>query len=130
MNSDGRDPRQLFERDRLALFARYGVEGESRRIPDRQGRETYSVAVGDEPSPTVLVHGGLSDASEWVLLAAQLDRPLVMLDRPGYGLTYRIDYRKLEFRRAAADWLLELTDGLGVERIDLLGASMGGFFAL
>jgi pimeloyl-ACP methyl ester carboxylesterase len=129
VNGDGGDPRERFERDRLALFSRWGVEGQSRRIPDRRGRETYAVAVGDA-SPTVLVHGGLSDASEWALLAGGLDRPLVIPDRPGYGLSYRIDYRKLDFRRDAADWLLELTSGLGVETIDLLGASMGGFFAL
>jgi pimeloyl-ACP methyl ester carboxylesterase len=130
MKSDGSDPRRLFERDRLALFARRGANVRGRRIPDRQGRETYAVVCGDGPSPTVLVHGGLSDASEWALLAGRLEGPLVIPDRPGYGLTYRIDYRKVDFRRAAGDWLLELIDGLGVETIDLLGASMGGFFAL
>jgi pimeloyl-ACP methyl ester carboxylesterase len=49
--------------------------------------------------------------------------------RPGNGLTYRIDYREVEFRSDAARWLLELIDGLGVEQINLVGASMGGFFA-
>ncbi|HVH54033.1 MAG TPA: alpha/beta hydrolase [Actinomycetota bacterium] len=130
VNTDGSDPWQGFERNRLALFAQHGVEGQSRRIPDHQGRTTYAVACGDGPSPTILIHGGLSDASEWALLAGRLDGPLVIPDRPGYGLTYRIDYRKLDFRRAASNWLLELVDGLGVQTVDLLGASMGGFFAL
>ncbi len=130
MKSDGGDPWQRFERNRLALFAEHGAECRSRRIPDRKGRETYAVVCGDGPSPTFLVHGGLSDASEWALLAGRLDGPLIIPDRPGYGLTYRIDYRKLDFRRAAADWLIELIDELEVETIDLLGASMGGFFAL
>jgi pimeloyl-ACP methyl ester carboxylesterase len=130
MKSDESDPWHRFERNRLALFAEHGVAGRSGRIPDHWGRETYAVVCGDGSLPTVLVHGGLSDASEWALLAGRLDGPLVIPDRPGYGLTYRIDYRKLDFRRAAADWLLELVDGLGVETVDLLGASMGGFFAL
>jgi pimeloyl-ACP methyl ester carboxylesterase len=130
MKSDGSDPWQRFERNRLALFAEYGAECRSRRIPDREGRETYAVVCGDGPSPSVLIHGGLSDASEWALLAPRLDGPLIIPDRPGYGLTYRIDYRKVDFRRAAADWLLELIDELGVETIDVLGASMGGFFGL
>jgi pimeloyl-ACP methyl ester carboxylesterase len=130
MKSDGSDPWQRFERDRLALFAQHGAQGRSRRIPDEQGRETYVLAFGEGPSLALLIHGGLSNAGEWAMLAGRLDKPLVIPDRPGYGLSYRIDYRKLDFRRAAADWLLELIDGLGVETVDLLGASMGGFFAL
>jgi pimeloyl-ACP methyl ester carboxylesterase len=130
MTSDGCDPWQRFERNRLALFAEYGTHVHSLRVPDHLGRETCAVARGDGPFTTVLVHGGLSDASEWALLAGRLDGSLIIPDRPGYGLTYRIDYRRLDLRGAAADWLSELVDGLGLERVDLLGASMGGFFAL
>jgi pimeloyl-ACP methyl ester carboxylesterase len=130
MDSDWKDPRRRFERDRLALFARFRAEGRGTWIPDRRGRATYAVMLGDGPSPTVLIHGGLSDASEWALMARSLVGPVVIPDRPGYGLTYRIDYRMLDLRRAAAEWLLDLVDGLGVDTIDLLGASMGGFFAL
>lgn len=114
----------------MALFAAHRAECRSRWIPDRRNRQTYALVRGEGPSPTLLIHGGLSDASEWALLAGRLDGSLIIPDRPGYGLTFRIDYRQLDFRRAAADWLLELVDALGVETIDLLGASMGGFFAL
>jgi pimeloyl-ACP methyl ester carboxylesterase len=131
VHDEGRnDPWQRFERDRLALFAEHGTHGRSRWIPDHQERETYALVRGHGAVPAILVHGGIGDASEWVLLAGRLDENLIIPDRPGYGLTYRIDYRKLDLRRAAADWLLELIDGSGLERIDLLGASMGGFFAL
>ncbi|MGH2762210.1 MAG: hypothetical protein ACRDL0_19210 [Thermoleophilaceae bacterium] len=61
-----------FERERLALFARYGFEAESRRITDRHGRATYLLVRGEGPRPTVLVHGGLSQASEWAPLAGRV----------------------------------------------------------
>ncbi len=130
----GRGPASLlgpFERDRLALFARHGFQGESRWVPDRQGRCTYLIGRGEGPCPTVLVHGGLSQASEWSLLAGRLPGHVLIPDRPGYGLSYRIDYRSVaDYRQAAADWLLDLADGVGADQVDLVGNSMGGFFAM
>ena len=120
-----------FERQRLALFERYGFQGEGRRITDRQGRSTYVITRGDGPRPTVLIHGGLSQASEWALLAGQLPGHVIIPDRPGCGLSYPIDYRKVpDFRKAAADWLLDLLDGIGANQADLVGNSMGGFFSI
>jgi pimeloyl-ACP methyl ester carboxylesterase len=124
------DPGNAFERTRLDVFRAHGLEGESRRIPDRAGAETYAIVRGNGPCPSVLVHGGLGNAAEWALLAGRMEGPLVIPDRPGYGLTYRIDYRKVDLRRHAAGWLLTMVEGLDVEKIDLVGASMGGFFAM
>jgi len=98
-----------FERERLALFARRGFRGESRWVTDRQGRRTYLIGRGEGRCPTVLVHGGLSQASEWSLLAGRLPGHVLIPDRPGCGLSYRIDYRSVaDYRQAAADWLLDL----------------------
>jgi pimeloyl-ACP methyl ester carboxylesterase len=118
-----------FERERLALFARYGFEGESRWVTDREGRRTYMIGRGEGPCPTVLVHGGLSEASEWALLAGRIPGHVIIPDRPGCGLSYPIDYRGVDYRKAAASWLLDLVDGIGAEQVDLVGNSMGGFFA-
>ncbi len=71
-----------FERDRLALFAHYDFEGESRWISDREGRHTYMIDRGEGRCPTVLVHGGLSEASEWSLLAGRLPGHVIIPDRP------------------------------------------------
>jgi pimeloyl-ACP methyl ester carboxylesterase len=130
VTADGNDQWARFERTRLAVFATHGFEGRSKRILDHTGRETYAIVHGDGPCPTVLVHGGVGNATEWVLVAGRLERPLVIPDRPGFGLTYPIDYRKFDFREDAAGWLLGLVEGLGVEKIDLIGGSMGGFFAM
>ena len=122
--------RQEFEDRRLAAFASRGFVGDGRRIPDRAGRETYALSGEESPCPTVLVHGGVGSTIEWADLAPRLVNPAVIPDRPGFGLSSRIDYRHLDFRADAARWLLDLTDGLGVDRIDLIGNSMGGFFAI
>lgn len=119
-----------FERKRLELFANAGFVGESRRVTDREGREIYLVGSGEGQRPTILLHGGLSEASGWFLLAGRMPGHVVVPDRPGCGLSYRIDYRGLDFRMAAADWLLDLVDGLGADQVDLVGNSLGGFFAM
>lgn len=121
---------ETFERARLALFARHGFEGESRRVIDRQGRATYMIARGGADCPTLLIHGGLSQAGEWALLAGRIQGDVIVPDRPGCGLSYPIDYRGLDYRREAAEWLCELLAGIGAERVNLVGNSMGGFFSM
>lgn len=126
----GDDQRRQFEERRLAAFRRRGFAGVGRRIPDHAGRETYAMVSEESPCPTVLVHGGVGNTIEWADLAPKLATPLVIPDRPGFGLSYPTDYRRLDFRADAARWLLELIDGLAVDKIDLVGNSMGGFFAI
>ena len=72
----------------------------------------------------------MGNTIEWAEIAAGLDRCVVIPDRPGLGLSDPHDYRRVDYRADACRWLLELTDGLGVEQIDLVGGSMGGFFAI
>lgn len=126
----GQDARERFEQLRLSAFTRRGFAGEARRIPEHAGRETYALVSGDGPCPTVLVHGGVGFTIEWAEIAARLDGPVVIPDRPGFGLSHPHEYHSVEFRADAARWLLELTDGLVVEQVDLVANSMGGFFAI
>jgi pimeloyl-ACP methyl ester carboxylesterase len=122
--------RTRFEQGRLAAFRDRGLAADAHRIPDSAGRETYALISGDSPCPTVLVHGGVGNTIEWADLAPRLGRPLVIPDRPGFGLSYPHDYRRVDLRADAARWLLELADGLHAEKIDLVANSMGGFFAI
>lgn len=123
------DP-ETFERKRLELFERNGFKGRPRRIHDRLGREVCLIERAGRGPPTVLVHGGLSEASMWALLAGKLPGHICIPDRPGFGLSYRIDYSGVDFRQAAIDWLLDLLNGLDADEADLVGNSIGGFFAI
>ena len=126
----GQHAREQFGQLRRAAFAHRGFAGEGRRIPDRAGRQSYALVAGDGPRPTVLVHGGVGSTIEWAQIAAALDGPVVIPDRPGFGLSDPHDYYSADFRADSASWLLELADGLGAQQIDLVGGSMGGFFAI
>ena len=122
---------KAFEAQRLEFFATCGFMGESRRIPDRDGRETYLMAGGRGPRSRLLIHGGLSESTAWATLAGLLEGSVVVPDRPGYGLSYPIDYRQVDdFLEEAAGWLLDVVDGLGEDRVDLVGNSMGGLFSV
>jgi pimeloyl-ACP methyl ester carboxylesterase len=86
---------------------------------------------GEGTQSRLLIHGGLADGSVWAPLAGLLDGRIVIADRPGHGLSFRVDYRKVgDFRAAAAEWVRDVTNGLGEDRIDVVGNSMGGFFAI
>lgn len=128
--SEHADRRGSFERRRRELFAQRGFEAEGRWIGDRERRRTYVLSRGESDCPTVLIHGGLSHAGEWVPLAGRMPGHVVIPDRPGCGLSYPIDYRRLSFRESAASWLLELLDAIGADEVDLVGNSMGGFFSI
>ncbi|MGH2805260.1 MAG: alpha/beta fold hydrolase, partial [Thermoleophilaceae bacterium] len=45
-------------------------------------------------------------------------------------MSYPIDYREVDYRGAAAEWLLDLLDAIDADQVDLVGNSMGGFFSM
>lgn len=119
-----------FEHDRLALFAKYGFSGEGKWFEDGDGKKTYAIVRDGDGVPTVLVHGGIAEASVWTLMAQHMAGSIVIPDRPGYGLTYPMNYRGIDYRNNAAGWLGGLVDAMGVEKVNLIGNSMGGFFCM
>jgi pimeloyl-ACP methyl ester carboxylesterase len=55
---------------------------------------------------------------------------ILAADRPGFGLTDAFDYRRVDLRSHAANFVRSLLDALELESAILMGGSMGGFFAL
>jgi 4,5:9,10-diseco-3-hydroxy-5,9,17-trioxoandrosta-1(10),2-diene-4-oate hydrolase len=45
-------------------------------------------------------------------------------------MTSSTAYCSVDYRSAAADWVLDLVESIEAERIDLVGNSMGGYFAM
>ena len=120
-----------FERNRLALFARRWLRGRGAAgSPTREGEKHVHDRPWQGHRPTALIDGGLSQAGEWYPLAGRIPGYVIIPDRPGCGVSYPIDYRRVDFRQAAADWMLDLADGIGADQVNLVGNSMGGFFAL
>lgn len=88
----------LFEQDRLDLFDSHGFDGEVQWLTDSVGRRTAAVVGGEGERPVLLVHGALSQARGWALVAGKLRRRLVMenaaavrlqtIDGAGHLLTF------------------------------------------
>ena len=99
-----------------------------------QGRAAFVYTGGrplDASLPAlVFVHGAMHDHSVWGLQTRYLahhGRAVLAPDLPGHG---RSDGPALASIEAFADWLLALLAAAGIERVALVGHSMGSLIAL
>src|ERR1044072_4205453 len=86
------------------------------------GGELWAAIEGDGP-PVVLVHAGVCDGRQWEQVAEAVGRRMTVVryDRRGFG-------RSLKTKRgrfSAALDLLELLDGLRLDRVVACGSSAG-----
>lgn len=121
--------RHDFEQSRLQLFARHGLSVTPDWLLNRSGRGTAAV-IGGTGETTLLIHGSMSDAGEWALVAPLLKGRVVAVDWPGSGLTPSVDIRGMGIRQFAVDWLDSVVEALGGGPVRILGSSAGGFLAL
>jgi 2-hydroxy-6-oxonona-2,4-dienedioate hydrolase len=120
-----------FELAERRLFVACGVQVASRRV--RLADPPVAVRVleaGDGP-PLVLVHGSGMSASTWAPLIPYLGaRRLIAFDLPGFGLSDAFDYSGRPLRAHAVAQLTSLLDALDLERVPIVGTSLGGMWAL
>jgi pimeloyl-ACP methyl ester carboxylesterase len=110
---------------------RYAVAADSRQITiDDPALDVHVLDVG-EGAPILFLHGGNSVAAGWIPLLGKLDgyRKLAP-DRPGCGLTTKLDYSGIDLREHATAFVGAVMTALGLERASIVGNSMGGYFAL
>ncbi len=115
----------------LEAFAHYGVEATSEPLALAEpALTTRVVRVGSGP-PTVLLHGSAMTATVWAPLLAHLPgRSLYLVDLPGCGLADAFDYRGVDLASHQTAFVSSVLDALGLDRTAVIGASMGGWFAL
>jgi pimeloyl-ACP methyl ester carboxylesterase len=96
-----------------------------------EGGPTLQVLEAGEGDPLVLLHGAGSSSVLMIPLMEQLKgRRLIAVDRPGYGMSDPVDYRTGDFRRSAVDVMTGLLDAMDLDKVDLLGNSLGGIWSL
>jgi pimeloyl-ACP methyl ester carboxylesterase len=114
-----------------AVFSRITPRATTRTVPMPApfGR-THLIEAG-RGEPVLLVHGG-GVAPMWAPLVARLapDFHLLVPDRPGAGLDSGFDYRGVDLRKHGVEFIGGLLTALGLERVSIVGSSMGGYFAL
>ncbi|HYD70515.1 alpha/beta fold hydrolase [Azospirillum sp.] len=98
---------------------------------DLAGGPAGWLALGDGAGvPAVLVHGFAGDLTSWQFNMTALShrRRVIAIDLPGHGVSTP-DVAGGDVR-AFAPWLVRVLDALGLERVHLVGHSMGGRVAL
>ena len=112
------------------LLSLWPVPSEQLTVPTRLG-ETFVVASGPEQAPPlVLLHGSGSTSAMWLGdVASYVDTHRVYaVDIPGEpGLS--APARPSLASGAYPDWLGDVLDALGIQRVRLLGVSLGGWLA-
>ena len=112
-------------------FAAYGVDAVSEPLVTADPPLTTRVVRVGSGVPTVLFHGGALTSTVWAPLLAHLPgRALHLVDLPGCGLADPFDYRGVDLPSHQVAFVGSVLDALGLERAALIGASMGGWFAL
>jgi len=96
--------------------------------------EVSTSSTTDEPIggglPFVMLHGGGPGASAWSNFGAALPRfamsfRTILLDQPGFGQSDKPEVTANYFRHSAG-YLLKFLDEMGIEKVHLLGNSLGG----
>jgi pimeloyl-ACP methyl ester carboxylesterase len=82
--------------------------------------------------PLLLIHGGNSVAACWEPLFSRLAQSFSVYapDRPGCGLTDKLDYRGINLREHAVDFIGSVMDRLSLSSVSIVANSMGGYWAM
>lgn len=111
------------------LFEHYGLEQKAHYIEiEEPGIRVRVLEVGSGPS-VLMVPGGSGNAFEFIPLMAELKGwRLLAVNRPGGGMSDAVDHRQVDLRRLAVDTLTAVLDAFGLERLPVIGTSIGGLW--
>lgn len=123
---------EAFKTAQEKLLQSYEVRATS--IYPSVGRLKMSVHVlaGGKGYPVIFLHGGGATAATFAPLLKDLQDEFSFYapDRPGCGLTDKIDYTGISFRLHAIDFVSSLMDELNLKKASIVGSSIGGYWAL
>jgi pimeloyl-ACP methyl ester carboxylesterase len=121
-----------YKKAQSSLLRRYDVAAASRYVVLNEPKLTVHVLEIGQGDPVLLLHGGGNFACQFAPLmsALQTDLHVFAADRPGCGLSDKIDYRDIALRQHAVAVVTSMLDGLGLPKAALVGHSMGGLWAL
>lgn len=113
------------------LFAAVGAEVDEFWLElARTGLRVRVLSHGNGP-PLLLLHGVSLSAIVWApLFGALPGRRLLAVDLPGHGLSDPVMYRRRHVRDHAQRLIDDILDALELDRVAVVGHSLGGMFAL
>lgn len=123
-----------FETAQQQVFDEAGIEPRSLFVNLRKPRiRIHVLELGDpdKSPPLLFLHpAGLFGATFAPLLATLHDTWMIVIDLPGAGLSDDFVYTAESYRRTVSDVLTSLLDELGIQRVDLVGSSSGGYWSV
>lgn len=126
------DPRQAeYRRAEAELWSYYGLEPTEHFVTTQSPSARLRVLEVGSGDPVLFVHGTGGVGPYWGPLLRELtDFRCLLLDRPGWGLSPAVDYSRQDYGTLTAGLLKDVLDGLGIERVHVVGASIGDVWAL
>ena len=117
---------------RQNLFGIYNIQPESKFVSASGPVNKVHYLEAGQGQPVVMIHGGGSHSSEWISIMKPLASHyhLYVVDRPGCGLTDPINYRGVDYRKSAVDFVRTFMDAAGLTQAIFIANSMGGYFSL
>ena len=114
------------------LLLRYGVSARSRYVNVAKPALTAHVLEAGRGEPVLLLHGGIATACHFAPLIGFLQQQFQVfaVDRPGCGLTDKINYRGVPLREHAVDFVAGTMDALQLPKAAIVANSLGGYWAL
>ena len=121
-----------FKKAQQGLLQKYSVDANSKYLKLEKPALTAHVLEGGRGDPVLMLHGGVAVACQFAPLMRSLQSEFHFLaaDRPGCGLSDKIDYRGIALRQYAVDFVTSVLDRLNLPKAALVGHSMGGVWAL
>jgi 2-hydroxy-6-oxonona-2,4-dienedioate hydrolase len=120
--------RQVEER----LLAKHSVAARSRFVHLHNPDLTARVLEAGTGEPLVLIHGGGGCRAQFAPLMGRLQQSARCYspDRPGCGLSDKIDYVGIPFRQHVVSCMNGFLDELQLPKAAIAGCSMGGYWGL
>jgi pimeloyl-ACP methyl ester carboxylesterase len=113
------------------LWDHYGLRPTERFVELRSPAVTLRIVEVGSGRPVLFVPGSAGTGPYWGALVRELPGcRCLMLDRPGWGLSSPITYTAGGYAQTAADVLCGVLDALELERVAVVGASIGDVWAL
>lgn len=116
------------ERD---IWEHWGVQPRVRHLDGDPLRGRIRVEESGSGHPVLFIHGTGGYGPYWGPLVSRLGSyRSLMLDRPGWGGSDPVDFSEVMYRDFVAELLVGVLDNLSIERVHVVGASIGDTWAL